>query len=262
LRTPLTVIRGYAELHRQGAVQEPAAVTRLVHRIEDESRRMGLLVDDLLLLARLDQRRPLAADLVDLTVLAADAVEDARLQAPTRPVTLDITTPDPIVVTGDEPRLRQVLANLVSNALTHTPPDASVTVRVSRTATHAVLEVIDTGDGLSAEESTRVFERFYRADKPRTHTGQGPTNTGLGLPIAAAITTAHTGTIEADSTPGAGATFRVTLPLTAEEPNLSTAEEPNPFLNPPCPVQGGTPVTAQHRRILPTAHRTSDRQAP
>jgi two-component system OmpR family sensor kinase len=213
LRTPLTVIRGFAELHGQGAVQDPAALSRLVHRIADESQRMSLLVDDLLLLARLDQSRPLSTDPVDLLALAVDAVEDTRIQAPARTVTLDLAAPGPFVVAGDEPRLRQVLANLLINAVTHTPPDATVTVRLTGDADTAVLEVIDTGQGLTARQAARVFERFYRADTPRTHTGRGPTNTGLGLSITAAIVAAHNGRIEATATPGAGATFRVELPL-------------------------------------------------
>jgi two-component system OmpR family sensor kinase len=215
LRTPLTVIRGYAELHGQGAVQDPAALSRLVHRIADESQRMSLLVDDLLLLARLDQRRPLSTGPVDLLALAVDAVQDTRLQAPARTVTLNLTGPGPFVVTGDEARLRQVLTNLLTNAVTHTPPDSTVALRLTCNTNAAVIEVTDTGQGLTAGQAARVFERFYRADTPRTHTGHGPTSTGLGLSIAAAIVTAHKGRIEATATPGAGATFRVELPLHA-----------------------------------------------
>jgi two-component system OmpR family sensor kinase len=239
LRTPLTVIRGFAELHRQGAVRDPEAVARLVGRIEDESLRMGLLVDDLLLLARLDQRRPLATEPVDLARLAADAVGNARALAPDRPVTLDLTTIDDLPVYGDERRLRQVVMNLLTNALTHTPPDADITVRLARDGDQAVLDVIDTGPGLTAEQTAHVFERFYRGDEARTRSGRGPTSTGLGLSIAAAIVTAHAGTIEVDSTPGHGATFRVTLPLSPDLAHATTG--PDLPSNPPSPVPQGLP---------------------
>jgi two-component system OmpR family sensor kinase len=211
LRTPLTTIRGFAELYRQGAVAEPEASARVVRRIEDEARRMGLLVEDLLLLARLDQRRPLAAEPVDLTVLAIDAVEDAHAIASDRLVTLALAGPGPVLVTGDEERLRQVIRNLVTNALAHTPADASVTVRLSQSPEHAVLAVADTGPGLAPEQRQRVFERFYRADPSRSRRA-GPAGTGLGLAIVAAIVAAHAGTVEVDSVPGEGATFRIILP--------------------------------------------------
>jgi two-component system OmpR family sensor kinase len=211
MRTPLTTIRGFAELYRQGAVTGPEASARLVRRIEDEARRMGLLVEDLLLLARLDERRPLAAEPVDLTVLATDAVEDAHAIAPGRTVQLALAGPGSVFVTGDEERLRQVLRNLVTNALAHTPPDATVTVRLSRWAEHAVLEVADTGPGLAPEQLQRVFERFYRADPSRSRR-DGPAGTGLGLAIVAATVAAHAGRVEVDSVPGQGATFRIVLP--------------------------------------------------
>jgi two-component system, OmpR family, sensor kinase len=217
LRTPLTTIRGFAELHRQVAVHDPDGSARLVRRIEDEARRMGLLVEDLLLLARLDQRRPLARQPVDLTVLAADAVEDAHAVAPGRPVSLSLSGEGSLLVTGDEERLRQVLRNLVTNALTHTPPEASVAIRLSRTPQEAVLEVADTGPGLAPEQQQRVFERFYRADPSRSRR-EGGTGTGLGLAIVAAITAAHSGRVELDSAPGAGATFRLILPVAQPPP--------------------------------------------
>ncbi|GAA3454721.1 hypothetical protein GCM10018962_65540 [Dactylosporangium matsuzakiense] len=168
LRTPLTVIRGYAELHGQGAVPDPAAASRLVRRIADESQRMSLLVDDLLLLARLDEHRPLAAGPVDLLALAIDAVEDARRRAPAHTVGLELAGPGPFLVRGDEPRLRQVLANLTTNAVTHTPPGCAVTVRLSGDPQTAVIEVVDTGPGLAAGPAVRVFERFYRS-RPDEH---------------------------------------------------------------------------------------------
>lgn len=227
LRTPLTSIRGFAELHRQGAATEPADVARSMRRIEDEAARMGLLVEDLLLLARLDSQRPLERKLVDLLTLAADAVHDARAVAPSRPITLDLADTDvPPVVLGDEARLRQVLGNLVSNALSHTPPRTAVAVRVgTRPAPpeangragqpEAVLEVADAGPGLAPEEADRVFERFYRAEKSRTRAAGG---TGLGLSIVAGLTAAHGGRVEVDTVAGHGATFRVLLPLAMPAP--------------------------------------------
>ncbi len=227
LRTPLTSIRGFAELHRQGAATEPGDVARLMRRIEDEAARMGLLVEDLLLLARLDSQRPLERKLVDLLTLATDAVHDARAVAPGRPIALDLAdTAVPPVVLGDEARLRQVLGNLVSNALSHTPAQAAVTVRVgtrpaapgangSTGQPEAVLEVTDAGPGLAPEEAERVFERFYRAEKSRTRSAGG---TGLGLSIVAGLTAAHGGRVEVDTGAGRGATFRVLLPLALREP--------------------------------------------
>jgi two-component system OmpR family sensor kinase len=215
LRTPLTTIRGYAELYRQGAVRDPDDVTKLVRRIEDEAARMGLLVEDLLLLARLDRERPLTLAPVELPVLAMDAVQAARATAPGRRIELDIRDrPEELVAFGDDARLRQVISNLMTNALVHTPPDAGVTLRLSsESGNRAVIEIADTGPGLSAEQKERVFERFYRADEARTrNTDRAATGTGLGLAIVAAIVRAHHGSVEVLSEPGQGATFRVTLP--------------------------------------------------
>jgi len=210
LRTPLTTIRGFAELYRQGAASDAAAVQRLVGRIESESARMGLLVEDLLLLARLDAQRPLEREPVDLLTVASDAVHDAKAVAPQRVVRLEVLEgPGTPEVMGDEGRLRQVLSNLVTNALTHTPPNTAVTVRVGTLAEQAVLEVADDGPGLSGEDAGRVFERFYRTDTSRTRASGG---TGLGLSIVAALVSAHGGSVSVDSQPGQGATFRVLLP--------------------------------------------------
>lgn len=229
LRTPLTTIRGYAELYRQGAVP-PAEVAKLVRRIEDEGSRMGLLVEDLLLLARLDRERPVVLAPVELPVLAMDAVQAAQATAPERTIKLEIRAdPGRLVAWGDDARLRQVVGNLMTNALVHTPPEAEVTLRLSaEPGSRAVIEIADTGPGLSAAQRERVFERFYRADEARTrHTDRAATGTGLGLAIVAAIVAAHNGTVEVLSEPGQGATFRVTLP--ALEPDNSLEAEQSSF---------------------------------
>ena len=209
LRTPLTSIRGFAELHRQGAVTDAEGVTRLLGRIEAEAIRMGLLVEDLLALARLDEQRPLQLSDVDLTVLAADAVHDVRAVDPDRPVSLDVADEVP-PVRGDEARLRQVLVNLLGNAVQHSPAGTPVVVRVSARNGLAVVEVTDRGPGMTPEVAGRVFERFYRADASRTRASGG---SGLGLSIVDALVAAHGGRVELDTAAGAGATFRVLLPV-------------------------------------------------
>jgi two-component system OmpR family sensor kinase len=217
LRTPLTTIRGFAELYRQGAAGPPQEAAALIRRIEDEAARMGLLVEDLLLLARLDRERPLVLAPIELRVLANEAVVAARAVAPGRPVELDIAPgAGSLVVLGDDMRLRQVIGNLMSNALNHTPATAPVTLRLRTEGTEAVLEVVDRGPGLSDEQAERVFERFYRADAARTRRPDAGTGTGLGLAIVAALVAAHHGSVEVDSVPGEGATFRVRLPLAPE----------------------------------------------
>jgi two-component system OmpR family sensor kinase len=213
LRTPLTSIRGFAELYRQGALPAPEDVSRAMARVEGEAARMGLLVEDLLLLARLDQQRPLERQAVDLLELAGDAVQDAHAVDPARDVRLEVVAKGPApVVSGDAPRLRQVLGNLVTNALTHTPAGTSVVVRVGTADRTAWVEVSDHGPGIPAEDRERVFERFFRADTSRTRASGG---SGLGLSIVSALVAAHGGTVTAADTPGGGATFRVTLPLGA-----------------------------------------------
>jgi two-component system OmpR family sensor kinase len=223
LRTPLTSIRGFAELHRQGAADDPEAVDRILARIEGEAQRMGLLVDDLLLLARLDQQRPLERKPVDLLTLAADAVADAGAIDPGRPVRLVTGSlgETPPVVTGDEARLRQVVGNLMSNALRYTPPESPIEVRVGLDGSDAVLEVSDSGPGLAPEDAERIFERFYRADPSRTRSGAGGAGaggSGLGLSIVAALVAAHGGRVSVRTAPGAGATFVVRLPLRETAP--------------------------------------------
>jgi len=222
LRTPLTTIRGFAELYRQGASRKPGELDRLMRRIEDQAARMGLLVEDLLLLARLDQQRPLDRRPVDLLALAAEAVNDARAVAPDRRIELELgadgdgdgAAGGPLVVLGDEDRLRQVIANLMSNALTHTPAGSPIELRAGTRrgdgVSNAAIEVVDHGRGLTEQQAERVFERFYRADPGRSHAAGG---TGLGLSIVAALVAAHGGTVEVGSVPGQGARFRVLLPL-------------------------------------------------
>jgi two-component system OmpR family sensor kinase len=206
LRTPLTSIRGYAELLRKGGFETEDERRRAAERIEGEAARMSLLVDDLLLLARLDQRRPLELEPVDLCQVVADAVEAVRLSDAERMVTLE--TDPPVVVQGDSARLRQIVDNLLHNAVVHTPPATPVEVRVGRHGTMAVVRVADEGPGLDAEQAARVFDRFYRGSEART--GEG---TGLGLSIVAALVEAHGGRAGVDSAPGAGAVFTVEIPL-------------------------------------------------
>jgi two-component system OmpR family sensor kinase len=197
-------------------------------RIEDEARRMGGLVEDLLLLARLDQQRPSGKDPVDLAVLAGDAVHDARGLAPDRTVRLVGLRPEggpaPSVVTGDENRLRQVVANLLANAVRHTPAGSPIEVAVGREGGVAVLEVRDHGAGIPPEHAEKVFERFYRVDSSRTR-GQGG-GSGLGLSIVAAVVSAHDGRVGVAPTPGGGATFRVELPAAADAPEEAPEEVP------------------------------------
>lgn len=217
LRTPLTTIRGFAELYRQGAARD---VAMLLSRIESEASRMGLLVDDLLLLARLDVQRPLEYLRVDLLALVSDAVHDAQAIDPKRTITMEVLDgPGTPEVLGDEPRLRQVLSNLVVNALQHTPSSADVVIRVGTAGDDAVLEVADRGPGMSQEDASRVFERFYRTDSSRARASGG---TGLGLSIVNSLVHAHGGVVTVTTAPGEGCCFRVTLPRVSEV----TAQEP------------------------------------
>jgi len=206
LRTPLTSIRGYAELLRKGAFSDEEGRQRALVRVEHEAARMGGLVDDLLLLARLDQGRQLEHAPVDLRRVCKDAVFDARSGDPERPI--ELVAPDPVVVTGDRDRLVQVAHNLVRNALSHTPSGTPVRVEVSATGRWGLLRVVDQGPGLDPAQATRVFDRFYRGDAART--GQG---TGLGLSIVRAIAESLGGRARVESVPGHGAAFTVELPL-------------------------------------------------
>jgi two-component system, OmpR family, sensor kinase len=229
LRTPLTSIRGYAELFRRGAADDPGDTALAMRRIEQEGERMGVLVEDLLFLARAGQGRPIAHEPVDMVRVAADAVHDAGAVDPSRAIELE--APGELSVTGDEGRLRQVLANLLSNALTHTPVGTPVAVQLRSADGWAEIEVSDRGPGLTADDAAHLFEPFYRADpargRARPNDGAGDEQgTGLGLAIVAAIAEAHGGSVEVTSEPGEGARFRIRLPVAVAPEELQ--EEPDP----------------------------------
>jgi two-component system OmpR family sensor kinase len=207
LRTPLAAVRAYAELFTRGAADRPDDLRRSMSGISRESERMSVLVDDLLLLARLDEGRPLAREPVQLHDLVAEAVETAHMVDPDRPFEVAV---EPVTVLGDRDRLRQVVDNLLANVRAHTPPGAPARVRLDAVDGMARLEVVDSGPGMDAEQCDHVFERFYRADQSRSRASGGA---GLGLSIVAAVTEAHGGRASAVSAPGEGATFRVEIPL-------------------------------------------------
>lgn len=210
LRTPITTIRGYAELYRNGGLRDASELDEAQRRTEEEAVRMGGLVDDLLHLARLDQGRAIERQPVDLAALARDAARDAQAVDPDRPISASVDAT--LVIGGDEARLRQVLANLVTNALVHTALGTPVEVRAHRVGDDAVLEVADRGAGMPAEVAARAFERFFRADASRSRNRGG---SGLGLAIVEATVVAHGGTVTLDTAPGSGTTVRVVLPLTS-----------------------------------------------
>ncbi len=223
LRTPLTTIRGYAELYRQGALG-PGELPNAMRRIEQEADRMSRLVAELLELARLDRESSLDLTETDLTGLVIDAVADARAVEPGRPVTAEVP-PTPLVVTADEPRIRQVLANLLGNVRAHTPPGTPVTVRLYPAGQGAVLEVADAGPGMSDQDAARAFDRFHRGARgnggpdgldgryPVTVEAGAATGSGLGLSIVQAIAAAHGGYVRLRSAPGAGATVHLWIPV-------------------------------------------------
>jgi two-component system OmpR family sensor kinase len=210
LRTPLTSIRGYSEMLRRGAAESRTDAEVARRRIEDEAVRMSTLVDDMLLIARLDQGRPLEMKPVDLNVIARDAAADAHAVAPQRDVKIDASAQ--VIVAGDDTRLRQVVGNLVRNALVHTPSATPVEIGVSTENGFARLTVADHGPGLSPDQLERIFEPFYRVDPSRSRDRGGA---GLGLSIVHSVVTAHGGTVRVRETNGGGATFEVELPLVA-----------------------------------------------
>jgi len=207
LRTPLAAVRAYAELFDRGAATRPADLERSMQGISRESQRMSVLVDDLLLLARLDDGRPLERVPVELDEVVGEAVETAQAVDPERPIDLRAES---AVVVGDRVRLRQIVDNLLANVRAHTPPGSPVSVSLTRVDGTAEIAVSDAGPGLDEEHLAHVFERFYRADASRARASGG---VGLGLAIVAAVAEAHGGTASASSEPGQGATFRIALPL-------------------------------------------------
>lgn len=218
LRTPLATVRGYAELYRQGAATSADAVAGSMQRIEGEATRMSGLVEDLLLLARMDARRPMTLGEVDLTVLAGDAVQDAQARGGAHPVRLAGVGKrplGPVLVHGDDARLRQVVTNLLANAVHHTPAGTPITVCVGCLDGRARLQVADAGPGIPPDQMAHVFERFFRSDPARGRRATG--GHGLGLAIVAAIVEAHGGRTGVTATPGGGATFIVDLPLLADD---------------------------------------------
>jgi two-component system, OmpR family, sensor kinase len=222
LRTPLTSIRGYAELFRRGADSRPEDLAKSMRRIEAEAARMGVLVEDLLLLARLDQGRPLEREPVDLDRVVEAAVDSARAVEPDRLIDLELHSPTSVI--GDEGRLRQAVDNLLDNARVHTPASSRVRVALGSDAeSHDVLlSVADEGPGLTSDVASRAFERFYRGDPSRSRSMGGA---GLGLSIVAAIVEAHGGTVTVRSEEGAGATFEVRLPVSGRTPPDDEGDE-------------------------------------
>jgi two-component system OmpR family sensor kinase len=230
LRTPLSSIRGYAELFRRGASSRPEDLALAMRRIESEASRMGVLVDELLLLARLDSGRPLERAVVDLGALLHDAARDALAADARWPVGAEVDeSAGPVHVIGDVDRLSQVLTNLLSNVRAHTPPGTAATISARREQNSVLLEVADDGPGLTERQQLLVFERFYRADASRGR-GDGTGGSGLGLSIVASVAEAHGGSATVRSAPGSGAVFSVRLPVagTAVQPPETAAAVPAP----------------------------------
>ena len=252
LRTPLVAVRGYAELYRMGAISEPADVKNAMERIEGEAKRMARLVEDLLQLARLDERRPLDLQPLDLVPLVNDAASDTRVGTPDRRITVvaidadalgpvggtddaeeptGVFTPPPLtppaVVLGDDHALRQLLSNLIGNATRYTPDGTPIElgIGVSMRRRAAVVLVIDHGEGIPEELRERVFQRFFRADSSRARDTGG---TGLGLAIVRGIVRAHSGRLDVVDTPGGGATFRISIPLAGEAAVMALSERLRP----------------------------------
>jgi two-component system, OmpR family, sensor kinase len=264
----------YAMAEGEGPLSR-AEMDRIMQRVEQEASRMGVLVEDMLLLARLDQQRPLERQTVDMLTLAADAVHDARVMAPDRSINLTVGAGAAFLVIGDEIRLRQVIGNLMSNALHHTPEGTPIEVRVrlasldewraaaaragrsalaqagpeSQPSPAVVVEVADQGPGLTPQQAEHVFERFYRGDQARTRKSGG---SGLGLAIVAALVAAHGGTVWAESPPGGGAIFRIAIPLAPEArysaPGLDDGTDPD-ILNSHRPLERGREVRPEESRV-------------
>ena len=241
LRTPLSSIRGYAELFHRGASSNPEDLGKAMSRIESESIRMGKLVDDLLLLARLDEGRPLELRPVDLSQLAVDAAADQA--AADRHHPLSVVAPEPVVVAGDEARLRQVINNLARNAVVHTPDGTRVEILTKSGEGRGILLVVDHGPGVPSEAADRIFERFVRVDRSR---GRARGGAGLGLAIVAAIVSSHRGAVTLETTPGGGATFRVEIPTDSDQdlhplaaPGPAVPEAAKPFTGPAVPGGSG-----------------------
>ncbi|MEA3549461.1 MULTISPECIES: sensor histidine kinase [Pseudarthrobacter] len=230
LRTPLVTIRGFSELYRHGALTTEEDVATAMGRIESEAKRMGSMVEDLLLLARLDEQRPLQQKPVDLQLLAHDAVVDTQASDRSRAISLTGLDGGPAAaapVLGDEAKLRQVVGNLVGNALRYTPEGSPIELAVGVRAREdgqlrSVIEVRDHGPGISEEDASKVFERFYRADTSRTRETGG---SGLGLAIVAAIVGSHGGSVRVENTDGGGATLVVSLPHRDDALNTGAAAE-------------------------------------
>jgi len=210
LRTPLTAIRGFAELHRQGAITGEEKTAELVRRIEQESIRMSSLVEDLLLLARLDQSREMAMEPVDISTVIKEAVASARAAGQEHSISVQLPDDD-LFVLGDSLRIHQVVANLLANARVHTPAGTDISVAAHQDDSGTYISVKDNGPGLSKESQEKIFERFYRADPSRVR--NGVEGTGLGLSIVDAVMSAHGGKVTVDSEPGKGATFTLFFPM-------------------------------------------------
>jgi two-component system OmpR family sensor kinase len=209
LRTPLTAIRGFSELYRQGAVKGEDDTKQLISRIEGESKRMSSLVEDLLLLARIDQFREMKSEAVDIVKLVADATASAQISGPNHPITL-IAPNSEVFMLGEEVRIHQVLANLLANARAHTPDGTPIAVIITSNDDEVSISVADKGPGISEVDQKRIFERFYRADTSRSRTGED--GTGLGLSIVEAVMRAHGGTVSVESDLGKGTKFTLTFP--------------------------------------------------
>jgi len=220
LRTPLAAVRAYAELFGRGAADRPEDLARSMSGITREAERMSVLVEDLLLLARLDEGRPLEREPVDLAAIVVDAVDAARVVDHDRPIDVEV---EAATVLGDRDRLRQVVDNLLANVRAHTPPATDVTVALKRVDLRAELRVSDTGPGLTGDEAAQVFERFYRVDTSRARASGG---VGLGLSIVVAVAAAHGGTAGVESTPGSGATFTISLPLAPNAASAPPVQDP------------------------------------